>query len=475
MIFNRLSKFIVVFLMFFASFGFAQQTAKYVFLFIGDGMGDNSIYATEMYKASLNGHGRYEPLSFSQFPVQSFMTTYSASSLITDSSASGSAMATGEKTNNHMVSIDPVTNTKQETIAEKAKKSGYKVGILSSVAIDHATPASFFAHQKSRGDYKEIALQLPLSNFDFFAGGGVHDIGTKSDKNSVAHQIDKYGYKYITTAKEIKDLKKGDNKIVAVNPGTYSGREYYWEIDNRTESIPLSYFTKKGIELLDNDKGFFMMIEGGKIDWALHSNDLASSIYETIAFDDAIKEAVKFYNNHKDETLIIVTADHETGGLSLGNNSKNGFNLGLFQNQKISAQEFERLLKNLKEEKRKISFEEVLGLIQTNFGLGDTSKGLELTKAEKKWLYDAYANEFIERREVDPDRDYLDHSAEKPLTLRVVTILGDKAGIAWGTEGHTAMKVPVKVIGVGQEYFKGTIDNTDVAKIIIKLMELPNN
>ncbi len=218
-----------------------------------------------------------------------------------------------------------------------------------------------------------------------------------------------------------------------------------------------------------------MMIEGGKIDWALHSNDLASSIYETIAFDDAIKEAVKFYNNHKEETLIIVTADHETGGLSLGNNSKNGFNLGLFQNQKISAQEFERLLKNLKEEKRKISFEEVLGLIQINFGLGDTSKGLELTKAEKKWLYDAYANEFIERREVDPDRDYLDHSTEKPLTLRVVTILGDKAGIAWGTEGHTAMKVPVKVIGVGQEYFKGTIDNTDVAKIIIKLMELPNN
>ena len=472
MIFNRLSKFIVVFLMFFTSFGFAQKTAKYVFLFIGDGMGDNSIYATEMYKASLNGHGAYVPLSFSQFPVQSFMTTYSTNSLITDSAAAATAMATGYKTNNDVISMDSTLTVNYTTLAEKAKVAGYKVGILSTVSIDHATPASFYAHQKSRDDYDKIALQISLSNFDFFGGGGVHNIGTREDENSVINSLDTYGYKYITTAKEIKNLKKGDTKIVAVNPGTYSGKEYYWEIDKRSESIPLSYFTKKGIELLDNDKGFFMMIEGGKIDWALHSNDLASSIHETIAFDDAIKEAIKFYNSHKDETLIIVTADHETGGLSLGNNSNNEFNLGLFQHQKISVQEFERKLTNLKEEKQKVSFEEVLDLIQTNFGLGNVSKGLELTKAEKKWLYGAYANEFIERSEVDADRDYLEHSAKKSLALRVITILGEKAGITWGTDGHTATRVPVKVIGVGQEYFKTTIDNTDIAKIIIKMLQL---
>ena len=471
---NRINKLIVVVFLLIVSISFGQQKAKYVFLFIGDGMGDNSIYATEMYQASLNGQKNYTPLSFSQFPVQSFMTTFSANNLITDSSASGTAMATGEKTNNHWVSLDPVHKTKQETIAEKAKKAGYKVGIISSVTIDHATPASFYAHQESRGDYHEIALQLPLSNFDYFAGGGVHDLGDKSDKNSVSYQLNKYGYKYITTEKEIKNLKKGDSKIVAVNPGTYSGKEYYWEIDKRSESIPLSYFTKKGIELLDNDKGFFMMIEGGKIDWALHSNDLATSIQETIAFDNAIKEAIRFYSKHKEETLIIVTADHETGGLSLGNKTSKGFQLNLLQNQKISAQEFERKLKNLKEQKRKISFEEVLDLIKADFGLGDASKGLELTDAEKKWLNEAYENEFIELREVNPDRDYLDHSADKPLTLRAVTILTAKAGVAWGTEGHTAAKVPVKVIGVGQEYFKGTIDNTDVAKIIIKMMQLPN-
>jgi len=471
---NKINKLLVVIFLLIVSISYGQQKAKYVFLFIGDGMGDNSIYATEMYLASLNGQKNYTPLSFSQFPVQSFMTTFSENSLITDSSASGSAMATGKKTDNGMVCIDPKHETPFETIAEKAKRSGYKVGILSSVAIDHATPASFFAHQKKRGDYHEIALQLPLSNFDYFAGGGVHEIGKKDDKNSVAHQIDKYGYRYITKAKEIENLKKGDAKIIAVNPGTYSGREYYWEIDHRPESIPLSYFTKKGIELLDNDKGFFMMVEGGKIDWALHSNDLATSMIEIIAFDDAIKEAIKFYNKHPEETLIIVTADHDTGGLSLGNKTSKGLHLNLLQNQKISAQEFERKLKNLKEQKRKISFGEILDLIEADFGLGDAAKGLELTDAEKKWLHEAYANEFIELREVNPDRDYLDHSADKPLTLRVVTILTTKAGVAWGTEGHTAAKVPVKVIGVGQESFKGTIDNTDVAKIIIKMMQLPN-
>ena len=371
---NKINKLIIAILLLTVSFGYAQQSAKYVFLFIGDGMGDNQIYATELFKASLTGEHIYEPLSFSQFPVHSFMTTYSANSLITDSAASGSAMATGEKTNNHWVSLDPVHKTKQETIAEKAKKAGYKIGILSSVTIDHATPASFYAHQESRGDYHKIALQLPLSNFDYFAGGGVHDLGSKSDKNSFSTQLEKYGYKYVTNAKEIKKLKKGDAKIVAVNPGTYAGKEYYWEIDNRSESIPLSYFTKKGIEVLENDKGFFMMIEGGKIDWALHSNDLASSIMEIIAFDEAIKEAVKFYNKHKEETIIIVTADHETGGLSLGSNTSKVLKLHLLKNQKISAQEFERKLKVLKDQERKISFEEVLDSVEVNFGLGDQEK-----------------------------------------------------------------------------------------------------
>ena len=454
------------------SISYAQKSAKYVFLFIGDGMGDNIIYATELYNASLNDQMVYEPLAFSQFPVQSYMITTSANSLTTDSSAGATAMATGFKTNNHVVSMDSTLSFNYKTFAEKAKEEGYKIGILSSVTIDHATPASFYAHQKSRNEYDEISLQIPTSNFDFFGGGGVHNLGSKEDANSVAHKLDKFGYKYITTEKEIKKLKKGAAKIIAVSPGTYSGKEFYWEIDKNPKSMSLAYFTKKGIEILDNEKGFFMMVEGGKIDWALHSNDLATAIYETIAFDDAIKEAIKFYNDHKEETLIIVTADHETGGLTLGNNS-GGLKLDGLQYQKISAQEFERSLKELKDLERKVSFEEVLDSVKVNFGLGDKEKGLELNKAETKWLLDAYVNEFVALQEINPDRDYLDQYSDKPFTLRVITILNTKAGIAWSTDGHTASKVPVKVLGVGQEYFQSTIDNTDINDIIINMMQIP--
>lgn len=464
---------LITFFFLLSSFSYAQKTAKYVFLFIGDGMGDNAIYATELYKATLENSIAVEPLAMSQFPAQTFMTTTSANSLTTDSSAAATAMSTGYKTDNHKVAIDPTLQINYETLAEKAKKLGYKVGILSSVAIDHATPASFYAHQAKRNDYDQIAKQIATSNFDFFAGGGVHNIGNVNDENSVAYSLNESGYSYVTDSEEIKKLKKGDTKIVAVNPGTYSGREYYWEIDKRKESIPLAYLTKKSIELLDNDKGFFMMVEGGKIDWANHSNDLGSAIHETLAFDDAIKVAVDFYNKHKDETLIIVTSDHETGGLTLGSERSNGLRLDLFQHQKISAQEFERILNDLKEQDRKISFDEVLDLVKINFGLGDESTGLELSKMESDWLFEAYENEFIEMREVDPDRDYLDQSSDKVFTERILTILGEKAGIGWTTGGHTAAKVPVKVLGVGDGYFKSTIDNTEINDIILKVMQIP--
>lgn len=472
---KKINTLIISTLLLIVSFSYAQKSAKYVFLFIGDGMGDNIIYATELYKASLNDKMVYEPLAFSQFPVQSYVITTSANSLITDSSAGATAMATGYKTDNHVVSMDPALSLNYKTLAEKAKEEGYKIGILSSVTIDHATPASFYAHQKSRNEYDEISKQIPLSNFDFFGGGGVHNIGSKTEVNSVASKLDELGYKYLTTEKEIKKLKKGATKIVAVSPGTYSGKEFYWEIDKNPKSMSLAYFTKKGIEILDNDKGFFMMVEGGKIDWALHSNDLATGIYETMAFDDAINEAVKFYNDHKEETLIIVTADHETGGLALGNNAGGGLKLELLQYQRKSAQEFERSLTELKDLDRKISFEEVLDSVRINFGLGDIEKGLELNEAETKWLFEAYENEFVERKEVDADRDYLDQYSDKPFTLRVVTILNTKAGFAWSTEGHTGSKVPVKAIGVGQEYFQSTIDNTDINDIIIDMMQIPES
>lgn len=160
----------------------AHGQAKYVFYFIGDGMGVNQVNGTEMYQAEFQkGIIGVEPLLFTQFPVGTMATTFSATNSVTDSAAAGTALATGEKTYNHAISVDVDKNPLQ-TVAEKAKKAGKKVGVTTSVSVDHATPASFYAHQPDRDMYYEIALDLPKANFDFYAGGGFLKPNTTFDK-----------------------------------------------------------------------------------------------------------------------------------------------------------------------------------------------------------------------------------------------------------------------------------------------------
>ena len=150
----------------------AHGQAKYVFYFIGDGMGVNQVNGTEMYRAELqNGRIGVEPLLFTQFPVGTMASTFSATNSVTDSSAAGTALATGSKTYNGAIGMDDQKNPLQ-TVAEKAKKAGKRVGIATSVSIDHATPAAFYAHQPSRSMYYEIATDLPKADFDFYAGSG---------------------------------------------------------------------------------------------------------------------------------------------------------------------------------------------------------------------------------------------------------------------------------------------------------------
>src|SRR5690606_28271570 len=145
---------------------------KYVFYMIGDGMGLNHVLLAEMYQSELRGEIGRTPLSFSQFPYSSFITTYSATHGVTDSSAGGTALATGKKTKNGVIAMDTTGTTPYRSLAYAAKDKGLKVGITTTVSIDHATPASFYAHQPSRNMYYEIAQEIIPSNFDFFAGAG---------------------------------------------------------------------------------------------------------------------------------------------------------------------------------------------------------------------------------------------------------------------------------------------------------------
>ncbi len=461
----------IISMAFFCAIGYSQtkQNAKYVFLFIGDGMGVNQIYATEMYVDAKPGEIKVDRLLMTDFPVSSNMTTYSANTFVTGSASAGTAMSTGFKTNNGILGKSPDKSIAFESISVKLKRAGFKVGILSSVMIDHATPASFYAHQDSRNMYYEISMELPTYDIDYFGGGGFHHPkGKKGDQPDSFENAIKKGYTIADTHEEINKLKNGDEKIIAINPEMYPSGEFYWAIDKKEGALSLADFTKKGIEVIDNDKGFFMMVEGGKIDWACHGNDGISMVHEVLAFNDAIKEAYEFYKERPDETLIIVTADHETGALSTGINYAT--HPELLKYQIISVQEFKRKMTELKNTDPKVSFNTILDLVQADFGLGNNDIGLSLDDKELALLKSAYNKQFKGNKKVNADADYLSKTTVKSIGETATYILNKKAGISWGSGDHSGTPVPVRVIGKGQEEFSEYFDNTDLPKKILKLM-----
>lgn len=305
----------------------AQQKAKYVFYFIGDGMGFNHVSVTEYWLGYTEGVFDSRPLAFSQFPVLGWAVTHSASNLITDSAAAGTALSTGSKTDNGMLGVTPDT-TMLESIASKIHNAGYKVGISSTVGINHATPGAFYGHSASRSDYYDIAMEIPGSGFEFFAGGGViESTGEDGDKTSVYDLIEKNGYIIAEGMEEFHSMKTSAEKMMLLQEDGRTKTELPYAIDMKEGDMTQADLVKASIDFLyDRESpGFFVMSEGGRIDWASHGNDTKAMIFETLSLSDAVAEAVKFYNEHPDETLIVVTADHETGGLTMS--WKSGYNV----------------------------------------------------------------------------------------------------------------------------------------------------
>jgi alkaline phosphatase len=296
----------------------APRQAKYVFLFIGDGMGLAQVAAAEAYLANNNGEIGSQALNFSQFPVLGTITTYSASNWITCSSAAGTALATGTKTTNGMLGMNSDT-VALKAITYKIKEAGYKVGVSSTVTLDHATPGAFYANAASRNDYYTIATQLPATGFDFFGGGGfILPEGRRRDQVPVTDMIEQAGYTIAYGMDDFREMSATD-KLVLLQDETrdYLGALPY-AIDRKEGDMTHADIVQAAIEFLENEKGFFLMSESGRIDWACHSNDGKTSILETLDLQKAVQVAIEFAQKHPEETLIVVTADHETGGMALG-------------------------------------------------------------------------------------------------------------------------------------------------------------
>ncbi|MGI6862005.1 alkaline phosphatase [Bacteroides sp. KG156] len=443
---------------------YAQQ-AKYVFYFIGDGMGVNQVNGTEMYLAEQEGRIGIKPLLFTTFPVAGMATTFSATNSVTDSSAAGTALSTGEKTYNGAIGMDDNKNVLQ-TVAEKAKKAGRKVGVTTSVSVDHATPAAFYAHQPNRSMYYEIALDLPKAGFDFYAGGGFLKPTTTADKKeapSIFPIFEENGYTIARGLDEYKSKAAKADKMILIQKEGAEPSCLPYAIDRKEGDLTLAEITESAISFLTKgkDKGFFLMVEGGKIDWACHSNDPATTFNEVVDMDNAVRVAYEFYKKHPKETLIVITADHETGGLGLGT-AKYELQLKSLVNQKESQEVLSRSITDLRKMNRPVSWEEVKSLLTEKMGFW---KELPLTWEQEKMLRDEYEKSFVKKHVVFEQSLY---SKTEPLAAAARKVMSRIAMVGWTSGNHTAGYVPVYAIGAGSNLFMGKMDNTEIPKRIAK-------
>jgi Alkaline phosphatase len=457
------------------------NTPKYVFLFIGDGMGYPQIQSAAYYLgAKENNEVKSNDLSFMSFPVAGSAKTYDSTSFAPDSASTATSIATGNKTHSGTINMDTSMTESFETITEKLKaQKDYKIGIVTSVNLNHATPAAFYAHQPSRGNLYEISEELIASDFDYFAGGALLSPTGREEKQRDIYEVAiDAGYKVIRKDIEAKALTPSDGKVIVIAEQLADNDAMAYQIDKNEENLFLADYVKKGIEILDNKNGFFMMVEAGKIDWACHANDAAASIYDSIAFDNAIAEALAFYNEHPDDTLILVTGDHETGGMSIGYAGLDyDTYLKNLENQKISYAQFDtHFVADYKE--HNVPFSSVLEDVKEQFGLITASSNeddlpLVLSDYEYKLLETAYERTLqVGPRSKDEmsQEEYLLYGSYEPLTVTITHILNNKSGINFSSYAHTGLPVPVFAKGIGQDNFSGFYDNTDIYKNMAEIL-----
>ena len=418
-------------------------------------------------------------LSFYDFPVSGSASTYDATSFAPDSASTATSIFTGYKTHSSSINVDITKKIKYRTIAEQLRdQKKWKIGVVSTVNLNHATPAATYAHQASRKSNYAIGQELVESNFDYFAGGALMEPqDKKNDKTSIYELAKSAGYKVCFTQNDANSLQNGDKAIVVAET-LADGDAMSYDNDRKNNEWALRDYVRKGIEVLDNKKGFFMMVEGGKVDWACHANDARSSIADTLALSAAVEEAIEFYNKHPKETLIIVTADHETGGLTIG---YAGTDYNLFfrtlDNQKISYAKFDSdYVSNYK--KNGTSLEEVMTDVEQLFGLklsgsegSNKNGGLVLTDYEYSRIKTAY-EKTIKNDKSRTQMEYDLYGTYEPLTITITHILNAKSGLGWTSNSHTGLPVPVFALGAGQNEFKGFYDNTEIYNKMAKLTKV---
>ena len=477
-----------------------KQSPKYVFFFLGDGMAAAQVQVAEAYRTHLNNGDAdcaedlltpANRLIMTQLPVRGAATTFADTRFITDSAAAATAFACGAKTDIGVLGKNTAKTVSYKSIAELAQEQGRAIGIVSSVSLPHATPAAYYANVDSRNDYVEIGWQAAQSGFEFFGGGRFRylDSTDHSGTEPLRDEFAKAGYVFVDNVDSAL-LKSRKQKVICSVPVSYDDDAMPYAIDQPARNFSLAEVTDCAIQRLKNDsKGFFIMVEGGKIDWAGHANDAKANMMETLTFDDAVAVAVRFARSHPNDTLIVVTGDHETGGLSLGF-AGTGYETAfeVFDRQNKSYDRF--VAEDLRPYKaaRKGAAgawdadamnidAEMKALMESGFGL----VWEKLSPAQREELEAAYDRSMgggkdkrFSGYDLDGprDMDYLTYGGYDAMAVTLCHIMNREAGIAWSSFSHTGVPVPVFAAGNGAEQFGGFYDNSDIAQKLADIMQL---
>jgi alkaline phosphatase len=363
-------------------------------------------------------------------------STYSANSLVTDSAAAATALACGIKTYNYNVGVG-VDGKPCGTLLEAAKVKGMQTAVVVTSEITHATPASFTAHVLSRESVDTIGDQQMDQNITLILGGGLAIFNSTSRNSMLA----KARSKHYTLVLSKEELTRGNNLSLPLI-GLFASSHLAYEIDrNRTSQPSLAEMTNAALQLLSREgsKGFFLLVEGSRIDHAGHVNDPGTEFREVVAFDEAVTVAVDFAAQHP-STLVVVTADHETGGMTLGRDNIYAWDPLVVVNQRRSIEATVSLIAE-----QSLNINDAVAVIQD-------SLGFVLSETEHSLVRTALMNQ-----------------TELPKLLS--GLVSQRANIGWTTFGHSGVDVNVYAYGSGAEEFRGHLDNTEISKKIARLME----
>jgi alkaline phosphatase len=390
----------------------ARPPVDSVILFIGDGMG-----AAQIEMARLAGGG--EPLAMQRMSYSGVVATQSAGGRTTDSAAAGTALATGHKTENGRIAVAP-DGRRLETILERCQKARKGAGLVTTDAVHGATPAAFASHVGDRGMRSEIARQLAESRVQVVLGFGKSQFlpksagGDREDGRDLIAHLRRRDYQVAFTAQEMEPLTRVS--LLGL-------------FDGAPQRPTLAEMTKAALaRLASNADGFFLMVEGASIDWKCHDNDPAGAVQDIQELDEAVRVGVEFARR-RGRTLVVVTADHETGGLRI---EKPTLVPALGAATACSAE----MARRLDEDRGNIS-----AVLAECAGLKDLASA-----------------------DIDQIRQ-----AKDPAEA-IAAVVSQRAGVAWGTGGHTAFPVRVFAVGPGAERFTGELDNTDIPKRLAEVL-----